>query len=353
MTDPRLAKRLEMWVPLLACLSACALPWPNQGTDVTRGDQVISGHVVDPHGLRPDGAILMLGRESDRAFSSVPVPVAPDGSFRTPPLSPATYVLEVVRTPHSRTHAATVVGFSIVPLGTSDVSGVTVSIRRDTALNGRFRMESDNPAAPWPPHIVVNAFLALDGMPLLNGTGAEGAPDGRFILRNAFGPRVLRCGYTLAPGNPWWPARVLLDGVDITNVPTDFSTHEDGQLEVFFTQHPARLTGTVTDGHGQPLPNAWVLRFSEDRALWQEWAETSDAVRSDAQGRFRFVSLPGRYLVGAVASSTFSSKPSALKQIGRVAPRAVPVELGEREVKTLQLTVERPVERAPRHDDCP
>jgi hypothetical protein len=233
------------------------------------------------------------------------------------------------------------VGFNIVPLGTTDVSGVTVSIRRDTALNGRFRMESDNPAAPWPPHIVVNAFLALDGMPLLNGTGAEGAPDGRFILRNAFGPRVLRCGYTLTPGNPWWPARVLLDGVDITNVPTDFSAHDEGQLDVFFTQHPARLTGTVTDGRGQPLANAWVLLFSADRALWQEWAETSDAVRSDAQGTFRFVSLPGRFLVGAVASSAFSSKPAALKQIGRVAPAAVPVELRAREVKTLQLTVER------------
>lgn len=146
---------------------------------------------------------------------------------------------------------------------------------------------------------------------------------------------------------------MLLDGVDITNVPTDFSTHEQGQLEVFFTQHPARLSGTVTDGHGQPVPNAWVLRFSADRGLWQEWAETSDAVRADGQGRFRFVSLPGRYLVGAVAASTFSSKSSALKQIQRVAPGALPVELGEREVKTLRLTVERASERAPRRDDCP
>ena len=29
---------------------------------------------------------------------------------------------------------------------------------------------------------------------VLNGTVAKGAPEGQFVLRNAFGPRVLRCG---------------------------------------------------------------------------------------------------------------------------------------------------------------
>ena len=146
-----------------------------------------------------------------------------------------------------------VVGFNIVTVGTADVSGVTVEIRRDTALTGRFRTESDNPSAEWPPHLSVGAFLALEGMPMLPGPGADGAPAGRFVLRNAFGPRVLRCGYTLAPGNDWWPSQVILNGVDITNVPTDFSAHENGRLEVFFTQHPARIAGTVIDADGQPV----------------------------------------------------------------------------------------------------
>ena len=69
-----------------------------------------------------------------------------------------------------------------------------VEVRRDTVIVGRFRMESDNPSAEWPPQIGVNAFLAFDGKPLLNGTVAKGAAEGQFVLRNAFGPRVLRCG---------------------------------------------------------------------------------------------------------------------------------------------------------------
>ena len=207
----------------------------------------------------------MLGREDGGSFVSIPVSIGADGSFITPRLSPGTYVLEVVRTPHSATKRATV-GLTIVRVGAADVPGVTVVVRRDTAITGRFRMESDNPQAEWPPHIVVNAFLALEGTPVMYGTVADGAPAGKFVLRNAFGPRILRCGYTLAPGTWWWPSRVILDGVDITNVPTDFSAHEDGQLEVVFTQHPARIDGTVADVQGQPVRAPWILVSAEDRA---------------------------------------------------------------------------------------
>ncbi len=82
------------------------------------------------------------------------VPVAADGAFVTLPLSPGMYMLEVVRNRFSTTEPERAVSFNIVTVGTADVSGVTVEIRRDTALTGRFRMESDNPSAEWPPHII-------------------------------------------------------------------------------------------------------------------------------------------------------------------------------------------------------
>jgi hypothetical protein len=342
MLDTSLTGRPKLWVLVLACFLAVPVTLAHQeGTPAQKG-HVISGRVVDPHRLRPEDAVLMLGTERDGGFSSVPVHMGADGSFVTQRLNPGTYVLEVVRTPHSRTKAAIVVGFSIVPVSTAEVAGVTVAVRRDTAILGRFRMESDNAAAEWPPHIVVYAFLALDGAPLLKGTVAEGAPAGRFVLRNAFGPRVLRCGYALANGNLWWPTRVLLDGADITNVPTDFSTLENRQLEVVFTQHPARFAGTVADRQGQPVTGAWILVCAVDRKLWQEWATTSHAVQADARGAFRFTSLPGRYLVRALPSTAFSSKRSALQQIERFASGAMPVELGHRELKTLNLAIHEP-----------
>jgi hypothetical protein len=90
-----------------------------------------------------------------------------------------------------------------------------------------------------PPQIVVNAFLAVDGIPLSRGTIADVESGKTFVLRNAFGPRVIRCGYTAPPGVHWWLSRVLLDGVNITDVPTDFGEHAGGNLEIVFTRHPA------------------------------------------------------------------------------------------------------------------
>ena len=171
---------------------------------------------------------------------------------------------------------------------------VTVEVRRDTTLTGRFRMESDNPKAAWPSHVHVLAFLAVDGLP----DGVQRAlptvaPDGTFVLRNAFGPRVLRTGYVPVPGSMWWPSKVLLDGKDVTNVPIDFSEHPDGQLEVVFTQHPASITGMVTDGEGQPVSLAWVTLTGTDRASGQLWATTSDVTQADEMGRFGIVVPPG------------------------------------------------------------
>jgi hypothetical protein len=239
----------------LVLLGAITAGFQNVG-DAPNG-HTISGRVTDPHQLRPEDLTLTVGRRDKggdgSSFASYPIPFNADGSFVTPRLDPEIYVLELTRTPHSASTPAMPVGLTIVPLRTSDISNVTVEVRRDTAVIGTFRMESDNPAAVWPPHISVGAHLALDGMTFVGSRQADGAPGGRFVLRNAFGPRVLRCSYTLAAGSRWWPSQVMLDGVDITDVPTDFSDHETGRLEVMFTQHPARIRGSVTDGSGQPV----------------------------------------------------------------------------------------------------
>jgi hypothetical protein len=135
----------------------------------------ISGRVTDPHNLRPAEAVLMLGSQHHESFASFPVSLQRNGTFVTHPLAPGKYVLKVVRTPHSATHPAVDVGQTIVEVRHGDVTGVVVEVRRDTALVGKFRMATDNPSAPWPPHLVVNAFLAWPGSPLLAGSGAEGA----------------------------------------------------------------------------------------------------------------------------------------------------------------------------------
>jgi hypothetical protein len=308
-----------------------------QNPPAPQGRFAISGQVVDPHNLRPENAVLMLvTQEGESSASSTPVVVAANGSFIARSLIPGTYTLEMVRTPAG----AMPVSFNAVRITNADVTGVTVTIRRDFALTGRFRMESSSPAAAWPPHIHVLAQLALEGAGYLGSMSAEGAPGGTFVLRNAFGPRVVRCGYTRAPGSNWWPSRVLLDGRDITNIPTDFSAHENARLEVVFTQHPARLVGTVRTLDGEAVSAPWIVVTSADRLLRQWWATTTTATQGNTKGAFSLALLPGEYLIRAVPQSRFDSWPSALRQAERHAAEGVPVTVAAWGTSKIALTIQ-------------
>jgi hypothetical protein len=135
---------------------------------------------------------------------------------------------------------------------------------------------------------------------------------------------------------------VILDGVDVTNVPTDFSAHENGQLEIVFTQHPARIAGTVIDEGGQPVRAPWILVWAADRKLWQSWATTSSATQGDTTGKFSVPTLPGSYRVRAVPQATFSTGNAARQGILQFPSSGVAVEVRERTVSTVTVTLSSP-----------
>ena len=328
---PRARRTVALFISISFCLAASACS--------RQSGYVISGRVVDPQRLQPEGAQLSLRLEGDVALTSEVVGVNTDGSFATRRLAAGMYVLQVVR-PHSRTHPARVVAFSTVTVSTQDVNGVTVVIRPDSAVHGRFRMETNNPAATWPAYIGVSALLALEGAPALASMAADGAPGGHFWLHNAFGLRVIRTDYRLS-GAQWWPTRVLLDGVDITNVPTDFSSSGKSELEVVFTQHhPAHFAFSMLGRDGQPIRNAWVVIVAADRKLWQEWATTTLIRQLYASASFDFATLPGRYLARGFPPDAFPSARAALQQLDRLMTGATPVDLRDRETKMLRLVVQ-------------
>jgi hypothetical protein len=331
--------RAVIFGAVLLCHLTLLAGWARQERDAASAGGVIRGRVVDPHGLRPEGAILLLGREDDGAFSATPVAVTSDGSFRTSRVPTGTYVLKVVRTPHSATKPAMDVAYEIVRVGTRDVDNVTVTVRRDTALTGTFRVETDDPAAQWPAQIVVNAFLALDGLPMLDGVVPEGAPAGKFVLRNAFGPRVLRCGYSrAADGGHWWPSRVTLDGVDITNTPIDFSEREHARLEVWFTKHPARIAGTVVGAGNEPVWAPWILVRPASPHLRQAWAVSSEVTQGNTKGVFSVAVLPGTYLVEGMPQERFRTYQDARRRLLQLESGGERVEVAARERKTVTLT---------------
>jgi hypothetical protein len=131
----------------------------------------------------------------------------------------------------------------------------------------------------------------------------------------------------------------LLDGHDITDVPTDFSTVQNANLEVVFTQHPARIAGVVTNLSGDPVSQAWVVVLPVERKLWQHWSDRAKAVQADWKGKFDLASMPGRYLVAAVEPEMWLTGERLLAQKERLSRDAVEVQLLPRERKTVPLKI--------------
>src|SRR5687767_4627334 len=182
--------RLALIVGGAICLTLTAGFHPRQPR------YVISGRIEDPHRLRPANIMLMVGYERDDVGMAYPVTIAADGTFATNTLLPNKYVLTLFRDPYSPDRKSTPIGLTIAEIVNADLTGVNVTIRPDVSVTGRFRMEA---GTPWPSSIVVMACLGEEGLRMAACQGAEGAADAKFLLRNAFGPRVLQLGWTALP----------------------------------------------------------------------------------------------------------------------------------------------------------
>ena len=291
----------------------------------------ISGHVVDSARRVPAHVELYVWQANGGGSSGGPVVVAADGSFTTPPLLPVTCVLNVGPGPISPVDPGGEGALAIVELGSANVTGVTLETRR-SVLRGKFVMRGDDAAAKWPSSIHVTPLLVAGGVQL-SGI-SEGAPNGEFILRNAFGPRLLRPGYILTPGFRWSFSQVLLDGVDVTDIPTDFSRKPDAKLEVVFTQHAGTVEGLVTSASGQPAAGAWIIELSANPALWQPGLITKFQAGRD--GRFSSRIRPARYLLAALPATPYQVQP-VLDDPAALAARATAVTVGEGKRVEIQL----------------
>jgi hypothetical protein len=174
-------------------------------------------------------------------------------------------------------------------------------------------------------------------------SGARLQSDGSFTLHNLLGPTIVRFTMELQRGQFWYAGPVLLDGKDITNVPTDFSK-ETGQLEVVFTQRPTGVFGVVVEDSTQlPAEDASVVIFAEEPAQRQPWASSTQLLTTDSNGRFWETLSPGRYLAVAFPAGTFSTRAEAFRDLGAFVKLATPFTIDpERRGARIRLTLSRP-----------
>ncbi len=179
----------------------------------------------------------------------------------------------------------------------TDLDDVVVITQPGINLSGRVVLADAPPASA--PQLRI-AFRRGDSSivrsPDIEATIGD---DLRFQGADLFGPRLVRVS-GLSSG--WAVKSVMLNGADITDVPTVFTKEHDGQLQVVLSSRLSTLEGEVRDETGKTADDAMVYVFSEDRRSWS--LASPRTVFSDVRpdGRFRVGGLTGgRYLAIAVA----------------------------------------------------
>jgi hypothetical protein len=305
----------------------------------------ISGRVIDAESRPLRDLVMVIGTDADGGFSSETSEIASDGTFQTGKLAPGLYALEVSSPPESLENPARRAGgFAVVTLGQADVTGVTITTRRPVRVTGSVRFESDRDIEAPHPTVMIQAMLAVDGMSENHAKIARASDDGTFELGDVHGPRLIRAdAERRANSAPWWLKAVLLDGVDVTNVPVDFAAKSDGRLEVVFADRPTAIVGIVNDEAGLPVEGAHVLVFSKDESLWAAWSTAVHAGTSDENGRFWFVDAipPGGYRAIALRAGTYPSHAAALADLRRLDRLATAVVVVESRVARIELTLNR------------
>jgi hypothetical protein len=304
----------------------------------------ISGHVLDSHDNPPlNFCVTVDSGRDDEAGSSGRAQL--DGSFVVKNLTPGHYALEAgpCLDPEHPVPPDAEGAVTTLELGPVNVTGIVIRTHPSISVHGHARFDADSPD-PRRPTVSLQARTAVGGISALAGVRhAAVGEDGTFTLRSVFGPRVIRFGLAWpGPDSPWWPGPVLLHGRDITNVPVQFESEPDPELEVVFTQRSTGLSGVVFDPAGQPSTNAYLLVFSSDRALWQQWSSTTNLARSHGDGRFFLIAPPGSYLAVAFPAETFHSGVDAVQDFGALARLAVPVQIVEGQTGCLNLTTRNP-----------
>jgi hypothetical protein len=164
----------------------------------------------------------------------------------------------------------------------------------------------------------------------------------RFTMRGVFTPILLRGGVQASGTNLWLKA-VLLDGRDVTEVPTAFTSRDSGRLQVVFTSRASMVEGQVTDEAGAAVEECTVIAFSEDPASWIPNSLSIRTTRPSDKGRYVLPGLrEGRYRVIAVpVEMHISGEQPDVEFLESLKNVATPVLVNAGETRTVDLRLVR------------
>jgi hypothetical protein len=183
---------------------------------------------------------------------------------------------------------------SRVTVAGEDLPDIVLQGVRGTPIAGEVAVEAGSKSLPTPLRIdAIETEFALPGLdrgPATDGIAVQA--DGSFSAIAIFGPRLFRVS-----GLPrgWALKEASLDGVDVTDVSTDFRSASDPRrLRLTITDRTASLAGKTRASHR-------LVVFADEEAKWQPYSRFIKSVTADAAGAFLVEGLlPGTYLAASV-----------------------------------------------------
>jgi hypothetical protein len=302
----------------------------------------ISGTAVNSKGEAQPNMSVMLMRSDDIGGGSVGSSVNLNGTFTVRNLPPGQYEVVARHTP-PRAPGAVPTGpepqeFASVQveITTSNVDGLALMTRPGAVVTGEI-VYDDTPPAGARTNLFAEPGLRRS---LMGGPYIE-LKDSTFTMRNVFGPVVLRG--SMGAGRNWALASVLLNGNDITDVPTTFTAGDSGHLQVVFTSKAPAVEGLVVDESGKPTMDAMVVLFAQDPSTWPRRSSYLRTTRAIKDGKYAINALrEGRYFAVAVpldiAVSTAEPDAELMATLSKVATAVV---LNPGEKRSVDLTLVR------------
>jgi len=254
----------------------------------------VRGVVRSSGNVSPGVFTVVVAREigGPRADDVATAVAAGDGSFAIGGLLPGTYMLEARGTSASAFASAEVV------VGGSDVTGVVLTLSRGATARGRIRFDTgSSPEELRPSQVfVMPAFLDRHIGNIEMSDPPVVRDDWSFEVNGLRGRGFIRVG-TL---REWQLKRVQREGVDVTDMPLDFSANID-DLDVELTRNVTIVSGGVVDERGAVALDTTVVVFADDPDKWGPQSRFIETARPDQQGRFTIRGLPpARYVAIAV-----------------------------------------------------
>ena len=298
----------------------------------------VSGRVIDADGQpvrerQPCGLAARVTADSRPSH----VRSKHDGTFISGPLAPGQCTCSTRRRQHSDVRARTSrSGYAPVTIRRRGrVRHRRCTLHRSTQVAGRMKFESERDVEALHPdcHRARRARGRADAREPCDRGGCCGRRDVH-ASQMLHGPRLMRADAERGSSpSPWWLKAVLLDGVNVTNVPIDFSseTRRRGwRSSSVIGRRPSSVSCT-TKRDCRSKARVCSL-FSKDASMWAAWSTAVQAGVSDENGRFWFVdAMPaGDYRAIALREDAPPSIAEAVDELPRLDKFATPI-VGRRE----------------------